>query len=227
MLLIMLVITVRQRRQESPAQSKKKLKLRIADLPAAAAGLLMGKRPADERNIHAFERGFAVCALIGLTYFSIWFLLFYLFWNRYFWTTMYLLIAAPVLLGIVKLRENILTRPRVLHIPLSLKHLLLRLPVYFLVLLPFLIALSFALGAGNCLNPAGEIPLWSNKWSVLLLQTLGMMFKAWIRDPFHIPKQSPYYFAMIYLGVAVIYEFIVWIYKKQMKKMDDEENDLS
>lgn len=228
MLLIMLVITVRQRRQESPAQSKKKMKLRIADLPAAAAALLMGKRPADERTVHAFERGFAVCALIGLTYFSVWFLLFYLFWNRYFWTTMYLLIAAPVLLGIVKLRENILTRPRVVHIPLSLKHLLLRLPVYFLVLLPFMIALSFALGSSKSLDPTGGgTAFWSSRMSVLLLQTLGIMFKAWIRDPFHIPKQSPYYFAMIYLGVAVIYEFIVWIYKKQMKKMDDEENDLS
>ena len=227
MLLIMLVITVCQRRKEKPAQSKKKRKLRLAELPAATAALLMGKRPADERTVHAFEQGFAVCALIGLIYFSIWHLCVYLFWNRYFMSTMYLLIAAPVLLSIVKLRENILTRPRVVHIPLSLRHLLLRLPVYFLVLLPFLIALSFVLGASNALDITDGTEIWSSSMSAMLMQVLGVIFKKWIRDPFHIPHESKYYFAVIYLGVAIIYEFIVWLYKKQMQKMDAEENDLS
>ena len=126
---------VKQRRKEAPVPEKKHVKLRLTELPRAAAALLSGKSPEDERTVLAFERGFAFCALLGFAYYGI--CLFLTVWCPYLFFNFFCMCAAPVLLGIVKLRENILTPPRAAHIRLNTKSLLLRLPVYALAAFPF------------------------------------------------------------------------------------------
>lgn len=227
MLLIILAITLRQRRTETPVQEQTKEKLHLAELPRFAAKLLTGKCPKDERTVQAFERGFAVCALIGFAYFSVSFLLFYAFLNHYFFTTVYSLFAAPVLLGYVKLHENILTPPRFANIRLSTKHLLLRLPVYLLAVLPYLFVRAFFPTAFDTIG--GDLPqkIYSENLFVMFFQVVGDGFKNWVRHPFRVPADALCYAVLIYLAVVILFEYLVFLYRRQMKKMDAEENDLS
>ncbi|HAG13647.1 MAG TPA: hypothetical protein DCG49_07270 [Ruminococcus sp.] len=225
MILIMLRITCVQRRKESHLQQKTHGKIRLYELPRAAAALLSGQCPEDERTTLAFERGFAVCGLIGIAYFG--FCMLFVIWCRFFFSTLVLLCAAPVLIGYVKLRENILTPPRFAHIRLSTKHLLLRLPVYLIAVLPYLILSNYALSLFAAVGgPAGD-RIYSESLFIMFFQVLGDGLKDWIRNPWIASNDIFYYAAMIYLGVMIVLEFTVFFYQKQMKKMDAEENDLS
>ena len=224
MVLIMLVITLKQRSKETPVQNKSHIKLRPAELPRAAAALLSGKSPEDERTVHAFERGFAVCALIGIAYFSYCWL--FVVWSQYFWFISFFLPVAPLLLSYVKMRENILTPPRFAHIRLNTKTLLLRLPVYLLGVLPYLFVCSFFPTLYSSIG-GSERDTYSNNLFIMFLQVVGDGLKDWFKEPKHISGTALCYAFLIYLIIVIIYEFIVWVYRRQMKKMDAEENDLS
>lgn len=225
MLLIMAGITVKQRRRETPVQGKEHQRLRPADLPRAAAAFLSGKSPEDERTAEAFERGFAVCALLGFAYYGFCFL--FVVWSEYLWSTMAAVCIAPVLLGYVKLRENILTPPRFAHIRLSTKNLLLRLPVYLIAVLPYLWAISFFPTLYDSLGGADGTKIYSESLLIMFFQLVGDGFRDWLRGPWHIASFAWFYAALIYLAVVILHEIIVLYYRKQMQKMDAEENDLS
>ena len=227
MFLILLGLTVRQRRQSTSVQEKTVPKLRITDLPRAAASLLSGTHAEDERTVHEFERGFAVCALLGFAYYGFCILFAFADWCKYCFSSFILLCVPPVLLAYVKLRENILTPPRFAHIRLSIKHLLLRLPVYLLAVLPYLALISFAPTLYSSIGGADCTTVYSESLLIMFFQVLRDGFMDWIHGPFRLPGNSPLYAALIYLLVVLIHEFVVWIYRKQMQKMDAEENDLS
>ena len=221
MLLMILGIAVKQRRKETPVQKKAKIKWGLKELPRAAAALLSGKSPEDERTVQAFECGFAVCGLLGILYFAICML--FVLWSRYLYSTLLLLFAAPLLLGYVKMRENIMTPPRLVHIPLSIKHPLLRLPVYVLAVLPFLFMDSYTMSLGSGWSNAD---FCTDNLLIMFFQVLWKNLKEWICSPL-VTAQSLKYCALIFLFVALIYEIKVEFYQKQMEKMDAEENDLS
>ena len=225
MFFILLGITVRQRRQSAPVQEKTVRKLHISELPRAAAALLSGMHEEDERTTQAFERGFAVCALLGFAYYG--FCTLFVVWCRYFLSSLILLCVPAVLLTYVKLRENILTPPRFAHIRLSVRHLLLRLPVYLLAVLPYLALASFLPTVyGSIGGPDADI-IYSDSLLIMFFQVLDDALKQWVHGTWHVPGYAMYYAAMIYLLVVLIHEFVVWVYRKQMQKMDAEENDLS
>ena len=228
MLLILFGITVKQRRSEEPISQKPHRKIRLTELPAAAAAVLSGKSPEDERTVRAYERGFAVCALLGLAYLLFSMLL--TVFNAYFLSTSILLCAAPLILYIVKLLENILTPPRFAHIRLNTKHLLLRLPVYTLAVVPYLAVISFLPHTydmiGNMMEP-DIYTEYSDNLAVMFLQFCRASFMTWIHHPLPISVVFLYYAALIYLAVVLFHEVTVWIYKRQMQKMDAEENDLT
>ena len=226
MILLMLCITVRQRRKEAPAAKKTSLKLHPAELPRAAAALLSGKSPSDERTVLAFERGFAVCGLLGIAYYG--FCCLFIVWCWYFFSSFLCLFAAPLLLAYVKLRKNILTPPRSAHIPLNTKHLLLRLPVYALAAFPFFFIVNFFPTVYDTLgNISDESVKFSSDLFMMFLQMLGMSFKAFFTHPVNVSSASWLYYAAAFLIIAIFREFTVWIFRKQMIKMDAEENDLS
>lgn len=228
MLLIMLGITVMLRRKEAPAKHKNRIRLRLSELPRAAASLLSGRSPEDERTVQAFERGFAVCALLGFAFYAICMLLAVSCPHQLL--TLFNLCAAPVLVGYVKLRENILTPPRFTHIRLNINNILLRLPVYLLAVIPFLIAASLTLSAAEFLGSL-KLPLpfrvSDDNMFVMFWQFFLPSLKFWIHDPWHIPGASVRICALLYLAVVILNEFRVWLFRSQMKKMDAEENDLS
>lgn len=225
MLCIILGITVKQRRKESPVQRKARMKLRLTELPRAAAALLSGKSPEDERTVHAFERGFAVCGLLGFGYYGFCWL--FLVWCRFPFSPLILMCAAPVLLSFVKLRGKILTPPRFAHIRLNIRHLLLRLPVYLLAVLPYLAFISFAPTLYSAIGGPDNTTVYSESLLIMFFQVLRDGFINWIGKPKHLNSYALFYAAMIYLLVVIIHEFTVWFYRKQMQKMDAEENDLS
>ena len=225
MVFIMLGITVKQRRKEGTVQKKQRIRLRPAELPRAAAALLSGKSPEDERTVRAFERGFAVCALLGFLYFSISFLL--CMKCKYYTSNFLLMCAAPLPVGFVKRSERIMTPPRAAHIRLNTGHVLLRLPVYLLVVLPFLFALNFFPGAYDAVGRfSGEKP-YSEHLLIMFFQVVGDAFRDWIAHPWLISRTGILYCVLFYLLITLYYEITVDIYKKQMRKMDAEENDLS
>lgn len=229
MLLIVLGITVKQRRKESPVPDKKRQKLRLTELPRAAAALLSGKSPEDERTVQAFEHGFAVCALLGFVYYGI--CLFFTAWCPYLFFNFHCLCAAPVLLGIVKYRENILTPPRAAHIRLSTEHFLLRLPVYLLAALPFVLILLLIPGVYDAVGGVGSGETYSENPVLMLLQLSGRAiwgaFGRTIRGETEIPVRYLLFSVLIVLGITLFREITVNFYRRQMKKMDAEENDLS
>ncbi len=61
----------------------------------------------------------------------------------------------------------------------------------------------------------------------MFLQVVGDGLKDWFKEPKHISGTALCYAFLIYLIIVIIYEFIVWVYRRQMKKMDAGENDLS
>ena len=225
MLCIIFGITIKQRRKEAPVRKKAHAKLRLAELPRAAAALLSGKSPEDERTVQAFERGFAVCGLLGFLYYA--FCVLFMVWCRYPFSALLLMCAAPVPLSYVKLRENILTPPRFAHIRLSVKHLLLRLPVYLLAVLPYLAFISFAPTLYSAIGGSDHTTVYSESLLIMFFQVLRDGFINWIHGPIRLPGNAVFYAAMIYLLVVIIHEFVVCFYRKQMQKMDAEENDLS
>ena len=224
MLLIMLCITVRQRSKASPVRHAAPVRMRIAQLPRTAAALLSGGR-ADERSIRAFSRGFAVCGLIGIVYLCFCHLL--AVWNWAQISTLVLLCAAPLPLAYVKLRENILTPPRFGHIRLSIRHLLLRLPLYLLPTVPYLLLASWLPAVNDGMGGETHMRAYSESLFVMFFQVLGDGLREWMRGPRLLSPQFLYYAAMIYLGVALVHEFSVFVYRRQMRQMDAEENDLS
>ena len=225
-ILIMLCITVKQRRKESPVQEKAHKKLRLTELPRAVAALLSGKSPEDERTVQAYERGFAVCALLGFTYYGV--CMFFTVWCPYLFTNFFCMCAAPVLLGMVKLQENILTPPRSAHIRLSTKHLLLRLPVYTLAAFPYFFIANLYPTVYDTLGNIGDGELRiSQNFFLMFWQLLGMSVRRFFSQPIQINGGSWLYFAAGFLIIALIHECTVRLFRKQMQKMDAEENDLS
>ena len=219
MMIIMIAITAKQRNKENPAQNRTHKKTHLTELPRAAAELLSGTE--DERTVHAYERGFAVCSLIGFAYFGICFI--FMIWNHYWQSTLLLLIAAPVLIGIVKMRENILTPPRLAHIKLNTKHLLLRLPVYILAVLPYMFFITFVINGR--VDYDGKI--YSTNLFIMFLQVLGDTFVKWLHSPGPLPGFCLFWSAVIYIAVLLFHEFLVHFYCSQMRRMDAEENDIS
>ena len=220
MLVIMAAVTVTQRRRETPVPQKAHAKLSLAELPRAAAALLSGRSPEDERTVQAFERGFVACGVIGIAYCVYCWLL--IVWSRYLLSTFVLLVAAPVLVGYVKLRENILTPPRFLHIPLDTAHLLRRLPVYLIGVVPYLFLASYVPTI-----PEHMAGTYSESLFVMFWQVIGETFVAWLHGPWHLAPQFLYYAGMIYLAIVIVHEFTVFLYRRQMARMDVEENDLT
>lgn len=220
-MLLVLAVTAARLRSRDAAPNRR---LHLKELPRAAAALLCGKDTEDERTVRAFVRGFAVCALIGAAYFGVCFLL--AVWNRFFWSTLLLLCAAPVLLGLVKERENILTPPRAANIRLDTKHFLLRLPVYLLAVLPFLIFAGIALAASELLGGQASGG-YSDNLFVMFFQVLGDAAGSWLRKPWHIPRESLRLDALLYFGVVLFHEAALLRFRRQMRRMDEEENDLS
>lgn len=226
MLLIVLGITVKQRRKEAPMPEKKHVKLRLTELPRAAAALLSGKSPEDERTVLAFERGFAFCALLGFAYYGI--CLFLTVWCPYLFFNFFCMCAAPVLLGIVKLRENILTPPRAAHIRLNTEHFLLRLPVYALAAFPFFFIAVFYPTVYDTMGNVGDGQIKiSESYFGMFWQLIGMSCKRFVSQPIRIAGGSWLIFAAGFLVIALIHEYAVLLFRKQMTKMDAEENDLS
>ena len=225
MLLIMLIITLRQRRKKSSAPKAVHTKLRLTELPRAAAAFLSGKSVQDERTMHIYERGFAVCALIGIAYFGISVLL--TLQCALIVSTFLLLCTAPVLLGYVKLRENILTPPRALHFRLNPNHLLLRLPIYLLIVLPFFFMANYLPEVYNSIGRISEEMPYSENLLIMFFQVIGGSIKEWLHHPYMITSTGWLYTALLFLIVLTFHEHLVWLFRKQMKQMDAEENDLS
>ena len=225
MVLIMLCITLWQRRKETPLQNKTQCRLQIAELPRAAAALLSGKSPEDERTVLAFERGFAVCGLLGILFYAVNVL--FLVYNQYGIESLWLLCAAPVLIAYVKLRKNIMTPPRFGHIKLNMQKLLLRLPVYLIAALPYLAFRCYLPALFDFIGNLGGDEVYSSNLVIMFFQLLRGGFIYWIHNPQRIEGNVLRDTLLIYLLVVLINEVPVFIYRKQMQKMDAEENDLS
>ena len=225
MVLIILVITVQQRRSETSPQKKTHVRLHLTELPRAAAVLLSGKSPEDERVMHIYERAFAVCGLLGIAYFG--FSVLFIIWSRYCTSSLIYLCLAPVLLGYVKLRENILTPPRALHIRLNPKNLLLRLPVYLLIVLPFFWLANYLPGLYDSIGGPQHNTIYSESLFIMFLQVIRDSLVDWVHEPWLITGEGWQTVGLIFLGILIFHEFIVWVYRKQMQKMDAEENDLT
>ncbi len=227
MLLVILGIILKQRRRETPVQQKPQIRLRLADLPRTAAALFSGKSPEDERTVRAYERGFAVCALLGIVYFGVRFIFVSCLGRPI--STVICLLAAPMLLTFVKMRENILTPPRFVHIRLSTEHILLRLPLYLLAVLPYLWFVTFLSATYEAIGMMPDVgpKTYSDSMFIMFFQYLGDGFREWTHSPLRISAESVYCAALIYLWVVILHETAVYLYRRQMKKMDAEENDLT
>ena len=117
--------------------------------------------------------------------------------------------------------------PRAAHIRLNTKHVLLRLPVYLLAVLPLLFVLNFFPGAYNAAGRFSGEKTYSEHLLIMFFQVAGDTFRNWIAHTWRISRTGVLYFVLFYLLITLYYEITVDLYRKQMQKMDAEENDLS